>query len=98
MLGRAVSAGMIRDLEWLRRNGVSAERCRQVFRTVEHDDERVAHLSRFARRYSLAALLEGVKEGSFQVEQPEMYGEIQVHATQSAPKEETGGEGPSPVS
>ena len=45
-----------------------------------------------------AALLEGVKEGSFQVEQPEMYGEIQVHATQSAPKEETGGEGPSPVS
>ena len=45
-----------------------------------------------------AALLEGVKEGSFQVEQPEMYGDIRVHAAQAETKEETGGEVPSPVS
>ena len=45
-----------------------------------------------------AALLEGVKEGSFQVEQPEMYGEIRVHAAQPETDEETGGEAPSPVS
>ena len=44
-----------------------------------------------------AALLEGVKEGSFEVEQPQMYGEIRVSATQSGYQEETGGGVPSPV-
>lgn len=48
-----------------------------------------------------AALLEGVKEGSFQVEQPDMYGEIRVSAAEqveAGPDEKTGGEAPSPVS